>query len=1179
MHATPGSMVGTDSGFMNRIPSSEDPFAEFEDGPEGQEVGDGEEDQYGATQEMGGTPPRTSSLVHVSSRVDRLLQARFRKTQSTASLAKLAEEHQPAYSQLPRPPSPSSQRLLIIANRLPVTIRRDAGGNGWELTKSAGGLVSALLGVGSFQIKWIGWPGQLVDSHDQHSLARTLARDSLYPVFLDQETMNLYYNGFCNSILWNLFHYVPLTMDSKLTGTKTMQLQWEAYKRANRAFCQVVLDEYQDGDVVWCHDYHVMLLPLMLKEARPEMKLGWFLHTPFPSSEIYRALPLREEILRGVLAADLVGFHTYDYARHFVSACTRILGLEGTPEGVEDNGNLTRVAAFPIGIDPEQFMHALRKEDVRANIMELRERFKGRRVMLGVDRLDMIKGIPQKLLSIEKFLDEHPEWHDNVIVIQIAVPTRTEVPEYQALRSTVHEIVGRINGKFGTLTTVPIHHLDRQLSFDELVALYAVTDVALVSSLRDGMNLVAYEYVACQMNRAGVLILSEFAGAAQSLGAGALLVNPYNINDTAQAIEYALTMSDDERRDRHKQNYQHVMNHTAQAWAETFISELNDTHVEHQLRAMKVPPPLEIPHCWAAFRGSQKKLLILGFNAALTSTIEAPTQPKRHFDQLKSYTRLHPDVTRSIEVLSRDPSNIVCVFSGSGKQKMVDTFGHLPVWLVAENGVYVRPPAPPAPGGSASSSPSRTSRERPHEKNGGWVQTITDFTTDWMEAYIREVFRYFCERTPRSFVECRETSIVWNYKHADVEFGRLQARDLLQHLWTGPISNAPVDVVQGAKSVEVRPVGVTKGGCLAKILRIMAENEGSAQLDIDFVMCVGHFLQRDEDIFLIFEGRGAVAQHHAPPEQPLHRPSVQDPRRGSRMSNASAVGSGGAPGDGSPQPGSLKEGLTIAQPPAAAGASKGDVHRAMSASVLAEGGGPAPPASPGGRHVQGGDWRLSRQNSAKAAANARAAAGRARQAPVQRAATGPPTNVPLHPADWRRVTYDPASANRRKSDAVPDNAELPQRAHAPGMGERFPREPVRSRLEVPAAPIAHVPPRHLFTCTVGRQRSNARYLLNGSSEVASLLQVLAGLQEPFHVAPMGGRRMGRGSLELGRPGASRVSLDMIQEAGVPNAMHHCLSSSLFATDAQSPAVGRARSGALSPQTGADMQGWEQLTRY
>ncbi|KIZ00019.1 alpha,alpha-trehalose-phosphate synthase (UDP-forming), partial [Monoraphidium neglectum] len=494
---------------------------------------------------------------------------------------------------------------------------RDEGVRGGRRRISAGGLVSALMGVGNYTTLWVGWPGIYVrPGRDRDALAAMLQKEGYVPVWLEPQLLDLYYNGFCNSVLWQLFHYVPLNMDGwqRMTEHHTMQMQWQAYSAANDRFGEVVLAHYQGGDMVWVQDYHLMLLPQLLKQGHPKMKarggrraraprralapgrVGWFLHTPFPSSEIYRTLPVREEVLRAVLKADLIGFHTYDYARHFISSCTRILGLEGTPEGVEDNGSITRVAAFPIGIDPERFTAALEAEEVQGNIAKLLNRYAGRKVMLGVDRLDMIKGIPQKLLAFEKFLQEHPEWRDKVLLVQIAVPSRTDVPEYQRLRSMVHEIVGRINGAFGTLTYVPIHHLDRQLSFHELCALYAVTDVALINSLRDGMNLVSYEYVACQSDNAGVLVLSEFAGAAQSLGAGAILVNPWN------AIEDALTMSEEERRERHRQNYMHVATHTAQArgstaaraWADTFISELNDTHIEADLRLRHTPPDLNL---------------------------------------------------------------------------------------------------------------------------------------------------------------------------------------------------------------------------------------------------------------------------------------------------------------------------------------------------------------------------------------------------------------------------------------------------------------------------------------------------------------------------------------------------------------------------------------------------------
>ncbi|XP_068636737.1 alpha,alpha-trehalose-phosphate synthase [UDP-forming] 1-like [Aristolochia californica] len=720
----------------------------------------------------------------------------------------------------------TKQRLLVVANRLPVSaVRR---GDSWSLEISAGGLVSALLGVKEFEAKWIGWAGVNVpDEVGQKALTKALAEKRCIPVFLDEEIVHQYYNGYCNNILWPLFHYLGLPQEDRLATTRSFQSQFDAYKKANQMFADVVNEHYVDGDVVWCHDYHLMFLPKCLKEYNSGMKVGWFLHTPFPSSEIHRTLPSRSELLRSVLAADLVGFHTYDYARHFVSACTRILGLEGTPEGVEDQGKLTRVAAFPIGIDSERFIRALDQPKVQDHIKELKDRFAGRKVMLGVDRLDMIKGIPQKILAFEKFLEENPTWRDKVVLLQIAVPTRTDVPEYQKLTSQVHEIVGRINGRFGTLTAVPIHHLDRSLDFHALCALYAVTDVALVTSLRDGMNLVSYEFVACQESKKGVLILSEFAGAAQSLGAGALLVNPWNITEVANSIEYALKMPADEREKRHMLNFIHVTTHTAQNWAETFVSELNDTVVEAQLRTRQVPPVLPMEDAVDHYLQSKNRLLILGFNATLTEPVESPG--RRGGDQIKEMElKLHPELKEPLEILCNDPKTTIVVLSGSDRSVLDENFGHYNMWLAAENGMFLR------------------------LTTGEWMTTMPEhLNMDWVDS-VKHVFEYFTERTPRSHFELRETSLVWNYKYADVEFGRLQARDMLQHLWTGPISNAAVDVVQGGRSVEVRSVGVTKGAAIDRILGEIVHSK-CMETPIDYVLCTGHFLGKDEDIYTFFE--------------------------------------------------------------------------------------------------------------------------------------------------------------------------------------------------------------------------------------------------------------------------------------------------------------------------------------
>ncbi|KAL6574143.1 Trehalose-6-P synthase/phosphatase complex synthase subunit [Orobanche hederae] len=712
------------------------------------------------------------------------------------------------------------QRLLVVANRLPVSAIRKSE-DSWALEISVGGLVSALLGINEFEARWIGWAGVNVpDEIGQRSLTDALAEKRCIPVFLDEEIVHQFYNGYCNNILWPLFHYLGLPQEDRLATTRSFQSQFAAYKEANQMFADVVNEHYREGDVVWCHDYHLMFLPKCLKEHNSKMKVGWFLHTPFPSSEIHRTLPSRSELLRSVLAADLVGFHTYDYARHFVSACTRILGLEGTPDGVEDHGKLTRVAAS------ERFIRALDLPQVKDHMKELKERFSGRKVMVGVDRLDMIKGIPQKILAFEKFLEENPIWRDKVVLVQIAVPTRTDVPEYQKLSSQVHEIVGRINGRFGSLTAVPIHHLDRSLDFHALCALYAVTDVALVTSLRDGMNLVSYEFVACQASKKGVLILSEFAGAAQSLGAGAILVNPWNVTEVASSIGCALTMPADEREKRHQHNFTHVTTHTSQEWAETFVSELNDTVVEAQLRTRQIPPPLPKQQAVEGYQRSHNRLLILGFNSTLTGPVD--TRESR-IDQFKEMElKLHPDLKEPLRRLCDDPNTTVIILSGSDRNVLDENFGEYNLWLAAEHGMFLR------------------------LTTGDWMTTMPEnLNMDWVDS-VKHVFEYFTERTPRSRFELRETSLVWNFKYADVEFGKLQSKDLLQHLWTGPISNASVDVVQGARSVEVRAVGVTKGAAIDRILGEIVHH-CYVKAPIDYVLCIGHFLNKDEDIYTFFE--------------------------------------------------------------------------------------------------------------------------------------------------------------------------------------------------------------------------------------------------------------------------------------------------------------------------------------
>jgi len=365
----------------------------------------------------------------------------------------------------------------------------------------------------------------------------------------------------------------------------TADEQFEAYKLANEAFAEAVLACYEDGDIVWVHDYHLMLLPHLLRSKKPDMKIGFFFHTPFPSFEIYRMLPARHDLLQGVLAANLIGFHTHDYSRHFQKSCMRILGAKGEYEALvvkrPDGRSFTaRLGTFPIGIDPNKFLKTLEQANMASIVAEYKREFKGRKVLLGIDRLDYIKGIQHKLYAFEQLLAKYPALRSEVVFVQIAVPSRTDVVEYQKLKSTTHELVGRVNGIYGGVGHAPIHYLDQSIPFDRMCALYRVADAMVITSVRDGMNLVAYEFIACQAKTEnvsgapGTLILSEFAGAAQSLGDAPLLVNPWSVSEVCEALHQALTMPLAERVRRQEHMNKYVCTQTAQRWARDYIKGL-----------------------------------------------------------------------------------------------------------------------------------------------------------------------------------------------------------------------------------------------------------------------------------------------------------------------------------------------------------------------------------------------------------------------------------------------------------------------------------------------------------------------------------------------------------------------------------------------------------------------------
>ncbi|KAJ1963626.1 Trehalose-6-P synthase/phosphatase complex synthase subunit [Dipsacomyces acuminosporus] len=737
--------------------------------------------------------------------------------------------------------SADPSRLIVVSNRLPVTLTQSD--NEWSFKLSSGGLVSALSGLKKeMSFTWVGWPGMDFGPDDRRKIDSLLVENSCAAVYIDEETAELYYNGFANSILWPLFHYHP--------GEVTFEEPaWDAYQRANQAFSDSLIEIVKDGDLVWVQDYHLMLLPRLLRKALDErglkgVKIGWFLHTPFPSSELYRILPVRKEILEGVLSADLLGFHTYDYARHFLSSCTRILGLQTSPDTVETAERTVHVGTFPIGIDPTKFTEALETDAVQKRLGEFERQFDGTQVIVGVDRLDYIKGVPQKFLAFEDFLTKHPQYVGKVVLVQVAVPSRGDVEEYQQLIVSVNELVGRINGKFGTVEYTPIHFLHKSVNFAELVSLYAVADVCLITSTRDGMNLVSYEYVASQQKRHGVLILSEFAGAAQSLN-GSIIINSWNIEEVANAMHQALSMPPEQRDANFKTLYKYVTKFTAAHWGVSFISELKRVSQEADVLAQL--PMLTPAVALEKFKACAKqRVFVLDYDGTLSATRSIP-----------EFARPSPLTLNTLRRLSEQPNTLVYVISGRIRAHMTRWFDGIDIGLVAEHGLFYKhpkaalarlPSSPPLHPGELSDSGSdvegnEAAQHMKQKLENGWFCLVQHNDPQWRDTVL-PLFQHYSERTPGSFIEEKEIDITWHYRNTDPEFGSWQANELKINL-EKVLSHLPLTIVNGDKTVEVRPARIDKASAVKAIMKDLTA------LDFGFIMAVGDG-KGDENVFTYF---------------------------------------------------------------------------------------------------------------------------------------------------------------------------------------------------------------------------------------------------------------------------------------------------------------------------------------
>jgi trehalose 6-phosphate synthase/phosphatase len=658
-------------------------------------------------------------------------------------------------------------RVLIVANRLPVTVR--VTGAGVEVQKSSGGLATGLLRPheqsGGL---WIGWSGASDDltPEQQVELDKQLTSMRLVAVPLSADQVTGYYEGFSNGVLWPLFHYlldqVPLHVRN-----------WEPYEQVNEQFADIVAQHYQPGDLIWIHDYQLLLQPGLLRERLPDARIGFFLHIPFPSEELFRTLPERDDLLRGLLGADLVGFHTPAYLRHFAASLTQILGVTIEIDRVQLPDREVRLGVFPMGIDVETFTALANDPAVQPEANALRGNGTVR-LLVGVDRLDYTKGIPRRLLSYERMLQTHPDLRERVRLVQVAVPSRTGVEAYQEFRSLVDGLVGRINGDFATPSWVPVHYIFRSLSERELVALYRAADVMLVTPLRDGMNLVAKEFVASRTDGDGVLVLSEFAGASWELPE-AIQVNPYDVEGTAESCYRALMMPEEERRTRLEPLRVRVQTYDVHRWAASFLEQLEGATGRQPDSRRALGNAKAARHAIEArLRETEDFLVLLDYDGTLVPYTATP-----------ELARPDAALLELLGALADRPRTEVHVVSGRGRETLEHWLGALPLVLHAEHGFWSRPLGA-----------------------GEWIPK-GELGGSWREPVLA-ILREFTSRTPGSLVEVKSVALAWHYRMADREAGARRANELRLHL-TQLLSNQPVEILAGHKVIEIRPYGINKG--------------------------------------------------------------------------------------------------------------------------------------------------------------------------------------------------------------------------------------------------------------------------------------------------------------------------------------------------------------------------------
>ncbi|SOE20093.1 trehalose 6-phosphate synthase/phosphatase [Spirosomataceae bacterium TFI 002] len=686
-------------------------------------------------------------------------------------------------------------KTIIVSNRLPLSLTIED--DNVIASPSVGGLATGLKSVHSEgNGVWVGWSGLTEEEIDKKlapKVNKALQKQKCASVSLSQAEVDGFYFGFSNRTLWPLLHY--FTEYAEFNSA-----DWETYKSVNQKFADLVVEHIEEGDQVWVHDYQLLLVPAMIKALRPDVKIGFFLHIPFPSFEVFRILPWREEILNGMLGADLIGFHTYAYERHFLSSVQRLLGCELSFNTIQFETRQIKVESFPMGIDFKKFyesavLHEQKSEADKSEIQQSIDahfKIKGKsNFILSIDRLDYTKGIAKRLLAFEHFLEKYPEYSGKVRLVMLAVPSRSNVPQYQDLKNEIDQLVGRINGKFSDINWTPIWYFYRSMPFENLIDLYCSCDIALLTPVRDGMNLVAKEYIACRTDLSGVLILSEMAGASNELNES-LIINPNNYDQVADSIKQAIEMPLEEQKSRNKVMQDRIERYNVERWAKEFLQQLTDVPTwQQEHEANKISEKIE-NQLLEDFNSKSKRMIFLDYDGTLAPFKKKPEDAKPT-----------KELYKILDALQADPKNNLTLITGRDKEIFGEWFGDKPYTLICEHGLWQR-------------------------VAGEEWKILEKVTNSWFEV-IYPIIERFIDRTPGSSLEIKNYSLAWHYRNVDPVLGLNKANELkatIQPL----IANHDLEIMDGDKVLEVKVSGVNKGRASS---RWTMENEH------DYIIAIG----------------------------------------------------------------------------------------------------------------------------------------------------------------------------------------------------------------------------------------------------------------------------------------------------------------------------------------------------